>query len=353
MGLPTIKGIEAKMIITKRIRTRVLFTENPAGDPVLFLHGDWSCASWWEETMVALPDGFWGIAPDQRGYGQADIREKVNARHGARDWSDDIAVLLDYLAIEKVHIVGCSLGGFIVWQFMVDYPEKLLSITQINPVSPFGYCGTKDIYGMPCYLDYAGSGGGLTNPELIKRVIEQDRSLESEFSPRASIRALFVPPFLPPREEILLSSVLATHVGEQDNPGDHQPSPNWPFVAPGIWGPYNAASPKYAVDVHEIYDGRITVPVLWIRSSHDQVISDQSTSDVGYLGKQGLIPDWPGEEVYPPQPMVSQTRAVLEKYKEGGGSYNEVVIQEVNHIPFIEKPDEFNAHFHSFLVSML
>jgi len=91
---------------------------------------------------------------------------------------------------------------------------------------------------------------------------------------------------------------------------------------------------------------------LWIRGSHDRVVSDQSTSDIGYLGKIGVIPDWPGEEIYPPQPMLSQTRSVLEKYSAAGGTYQEVVIENTAHIPFIEKPDEFNGIFHSFLKSI-
>jgi len=303
--------------------------------------------------MLALPEGFSGIAPDQRGYGQSDYHKKINARLGAKDWADDIAALLDNLEIEKVHIVGCSLGGFIIWKMMVEYPERLSSIIQINPGSPFGFCGTKDEIGTPCTPDYAGTGGGIHNAEFIQKVIEKDRNLESEISPRASIRGLFIAPFIPPREDTLLSSVLATHIGDQDIPGDFQPSNNWPYVAPGIWGPHNAVSPKYVVDVEKIYDGRINVPILWIRSSHDRVVSDRSTSDVGTLGKLGLIPDWPGDGIYPSQPMIRQTRAVLEKYKKSGGSYREAVIEDSDHIPFIEKPDPFNTVFHSFLMSIL
>lgn len=302
--------------------------------------------------MLALPDGFWGIAPDQRGYGEADQNQKVNGTRGAKDWVDDVVALLDFHNINKAHIVGCSLGGYIVWQLMVDNPERILSVTLVSPGSPFGFSGTKDETGTPCYPDYAGTGGGVSNMELIKRAVNQDRTLESGFSPRSGIRSLFIPPFIPPREEQLLDSVLATHLGEQDIPGDFVVSTNWPFVAPGIWGPHNATSPKFVGDVNKIYDGRITVPILWIRGSHDQVISDQSLSDIGYLGKLGAIPGWPGDDIYPPQPMVSQTRTVLEKYQAAGGSYKEIVIKDAAHIPFIEKPDEFNVILHSFLRSM-
>ena len=349
MSIPTLDGIDSKTLTTNRITTRVLLSGKTGNNPVLFLHGNWSCATWWEETMLALPQGFWGIAPDQRGYGEADFNKKVDATCGAKDWVDDIASLLDFLNIEKAHIVGCSLGGYIIWQLMVDHPGRILSVTLVNPGSPFGFSGTKDIDGTPCHSDYAGTGGGTCNKEFIQRVIDQDRSLESEFSPRLSTRSLFIDPFVPKREEALLSSFLATHIGDQDIPGDYLPSANWPFVAPGNWGAYNAVSPKYAGEVAKIYDGRITVPVLWIRGSHDKVISDQSTSDVGYLGELGVIPGWPEEDVYPPQPMILQTRAVLDKYKAAGGTYEEVVIQDSAHIPFIETPAAFNAAFHAFL----
>lgn len=57
----------------------------------------------------------------------------------------------------------------------------------------------------------------------------------------------------------------------------------------------------------------------------------------------GLIPYWPCMEVYPPQPMLGQIRSVLDKYTSAGGSYKELVIENTRHIPFIEKPKEFNA----------
>lgn len=346
MSVPTMEGVTAKKIATDRIASRVLFAGPEDGVPVLFLHGNFSSATWWEETMLTLPSRYRGVAPDLRGYGDADVAKKVDATRGAGDWADDAAALLDHLSIQKAHIVGCSMGGSVVWRMMMDCPERFLTVTLINPGSPYGFGGTKDEDGTPCYPDFAGTGGGLVNPELIQRVTDGDRGMESQLSPRVGMRGLFTESFIPPREEELLSSLLSIHIGEQDFPGDSTPSSNWPYVAPGAWGPANAMSPKYTGDVSKIYDGRLKVPVLWARGSHDQVVSDNSTSDPGFLGKMGLIPGWPGEEVYPPQPMLAQTRAALEKYAEAGGSYQEVVIQDAAHIPFIERRDEFNAVFH-------
>ena len=227
MSIPTMQGITAKRIKTQRIATRILFSGPEDGVPVLFLHGNVSSATWWEETMVALPPGYRGIAPDQRGFGDAELEKKIHATNGMGDLADDALTLLDHLGVDKAHIVGNSLGGMVVWRMMADYPERFLSVTLVDTGSPYGFGGTKDVDGTPCFPDFAGSGGGLTNPELAKRIQEDDRTLESQFSPRAAIRMLLVkPPFIPPREEEMLSSLNASHIGEQDVPGDAEKSPS-------------------------------------------------------------------------------------------------------------------------------
>jgi len=348
MKIPILDGISAKTITTDRITTRVLFSGPEDGVPVLFLHGNISSATWWEETMVSLPGGYWGIAPDLRGFGEADFDKKVDATRGAGDWADDAIALLDYIGIKKAHIVGNSLGGNVVWRLMVDAPERFLSATMVDPGSPFGFGGTKDVDGTPCYDDFAGSGGGLSNPELIKRMKEGDMSTDSPVSPRSALRTLLVKaPFIPEREDELVMAMLASHIGEQDVPGDSEMSPNWPHMAPGKWGATNALSPKYMIDVNNLFAVEPKTNVLWIRGSHDLAVSDNAASDPATVGAMGLLPNYPGPEVYPPQPMLKQTRAVLEKYAANGGEYQEVVIDGTGHIPYIEKPDEFNKHFHA------
>jgi len=348
MSIPTMEGVTSKTITTNRLTTRVLFSGSEDGIPVLFLHGNTSSATWWEETMVMLPNGYRGIAPDQRGFGDAELEKKIDATRGMGDLADDAIALLDHLGIEKAHNVGNSLGGMVLWQMLADSPGRFLSATVADPGSPYGFGATRDNEGTPTTPDFAGSGGGLVNPELIKRLDEDDRSMESQFSPLSALRALLVkPPFVPPREDELLSAMLTTHIGNQDVPGDAVQSPNWPHMAPGVWGASNATSPKYQTHVERMIESEPKIAILWVRGSHDMVVSDTAASDPGYLGKLGLLPGWPGEDACPPQPMVSQTRAVLEKYAAAGGSYQEVVIQDAGHVPFIEKPDEFNAVFHA------
>jgi len=351
MTVPTLPGITAQKISSARLTTRVLFSGPEDGTPVLFLHGNASSATFWEEIMLMLPEGFRGIAPDQRGYGDADREKLIDATRGMGDLSDDAVALLDALGIERAHVVGHSMGGSVIWRLMMDAPERLLTVTQVCPGSPFGFGGTKDLEGTLCHPDAAGSGGGVVNRAFTAAIAAGDRSVDNpQASPRLVMKNFyFKPPFVPAREEDLLSSLLSQHIGDQQYPGDLTPSPNWPNVAPGIYGPANALSPKYVGDINRLYAIEPKPPVLWIQGSHDQIVSDQSLFDMGTLGQLGAVPGWPGAEVFPPQPMVSQTRAVLEKYQAAGGQFHEAVIEDTGHTPYIEKPEAFNRLFHEHL----
>ena len=67
------------------------------------------------------------------------------------------------------------------------------------------------------------------------------------------------------------------------------------------------------------------------------------------MGLVPMIPNYPGSEIFPPQPMLAQTRAVLDKYKAHGGDYQEAILMDAGHVPYLEKPNEFNALLHAHL----
>lgn len=337
-------GITSKMIGTPRLKQHVLFSGPEDGIPVVFIHGNFSAATYWEELMLAMPPQYRCIAPDLRGYGDTEDR-LIDGTRGARDWADDLKALSDALGSKAGHLVGWSAGGGVILQFALDYPELVASLTLVAPVSPYGFGGTKGLEGTPCYADFAGSGGGTVNPEFVKRIQAGDRSAEDPNSPRNVINAFYYKaPFKAAREEAFLEAALLEKTGADKYPGDLTPSANWPNVAPGTLGPINALSPKY-FNASGIVDLAKKPPVLWIRGDSDQIVGDASFFDFGTLGQLGFVPGWPGADVFPPQPMVGQTRAVLEKYQAKGGTFKEVVIADTGHGPHIEKPAEFLAAF--------
>ncbi len=347
-SIPTLPGVTSKIIPTARLRTHVLFSGPEDGEPVVFVHGNASSSTYWEDTMLALPVRYRAIAPDLRGYGDTEDL-LIDATRGAKDWSEDLKALSDALGDRPAHLIGWSLGAGPILQFALDYPHLVTSITMVNPVSPYGFGGTKGMDGTPNYDDFAGSGGGCVNPEFIRRMQIGDRSAEDPNSPRNVINTFYYnPPFQAEREEAYLDSLLLEKTGNDRYPGDFVPSANWPNIAPGVYGPINATSPKY-FNLSGIVYMQKKPPILWIRGDSDQITSDSSMFDFGTLGKFGWVPGWPGEDVFPPQPMVSQTRAVLERYQANGGSYQEIVITDAGHSPHIEKPEAFMDALTAFL----
>lgn len=343
------------MIESKSIKTADLTIHfrqfRHEGTPIIFIHGNASSSVFWDETMEAIPEGYYAIAPDLRGYGDTEDKT-VDATKGFSDWTHDLDALLAELNIDKYHVVGHSLGGGFIFSMIGKHADRIISATLVNPGSPFGFGGTKDEKGTPCYDDFAGSGGGVVNAEFARLMGLKDRSSDNpQASPRVVMNSFYwKPPFVPAREEELLTSLLSQKVGDNRYPGDFEASTNYPFVKPGKFGPLNAASPKYVGSSVEDFINAETKPnILWIRGSDDQIVSDNSLFDFGTLGKLGLIPNYPGEEVFPSQPMVSQTRYVLDEYQKNGGDYKEEVIDDTAHSPYIEKPEEFNKLFHNFI----
>ena len=345
-----IDGVTSEVLETSRLHTHFLGSGPEDGEPVVFVHGNASSSRFFEETQAALPNRYRGISPDLRGFGDSETKP-LDATRGLADFSDDLRALVEELGLENVHLVGWSVGGTVALRYAMDHPDGVASLALINPMSPYGFGGTKDEKGTPCWPDYAGSGGGTVNPEFVRRLSEGDRGEDDPNAPRNVMNSFyFKPPFrpAPDREEAFLSSVLSTKTGEGNYPGDMTESENWPGVAPGEKGMNNAISPKYC-NLEGFADIDPKPLVLWLRGSDDAVVSDTSMLDFGFLGQLEAVPGWPGPEEHPPQPMVSQMRAVLDAYAAGGGSYREEVLTDCGHTPHVEKPDEFRRRLFGFL----
>ena len=148
MTIDTLSGVTSRMVDTDRIDIHVLETGPEDGIPVLFVHGNISSATFWEQTMLALPSGYRGIALDLRGYGQTEALP-VDATQGLGDMVEDIRALVEALALERYHIIGHSMGGGIVMKYAIAYPDDLYSITLVDTMSPYGYGGSRGVEARP------------------------------------------------------------------------------------------------------------------------------------------------------------------------------------------------------------
>lgn len=328
--------------------TQSVYVAGPAdGTPVLLIHGNCSSALFWAPLLRQLTPTLRVVAPDLRGYGKTEPRP-VDATRGLRDFADDVSALLDdrkvfELPTARPVVVGHSMGAGVAMQLAVARSDRVAALLLEAPISPYGFGGTRDLDGALTDPDFAGTGAGTTNPDFVRRIAEGDRSGDQPTTPRSVLRSAYVadPAALGPDEELLLDTLLSTVVGDDNYPGTSEPVAGWPGVGPGRRGVVNAMSPRYYRVADELVGLDPKPPVAWVRGDRDAIVSDTSLFDLAYLGSLGIVPGWPGADACPPQPMVAQTRAVLERYAAAGGTFREVVYDGCGHSPHIERPAEF------------
>ena len=109
--------------------------EAGTGFPVLFCHGFpelWY--SWRHQIHAVAAAGFRAIAPDQRGYGDSEAPQAIDA-YSIHHLVGDLTGLLDGLEIEKAVVVGHDWGGIVAWQMALLAPHRVERVVGIN--TPF------------------------------------------------------------------------------------------------------------------------------------------------------------------------------------------------------------------------
>jgi 4,5:9,10-diseco-3-hydroxy-5,9,17-trioxoandrosta-1(10),2-diene-4-oate hydrolase len=98
---------------------------DPDGLPVVLLHGGGPGASGWSNFGRNLPvfaGRFRTLLVDQPGFGRSD-RPPVTGNYFTFA-ADALAGLLKTLGIERVHLLGNSLGGGTAVRFALNYPDR-------------------------------------------------------------------------------------------------------------------------------------------------------------------------------------------------------------------------------------
>ena len=104
---------------------------DPAGDPVLLIHGFASTASvnWvypgWLRTLGEA--GYRVIAIDNRGHGASDRPHDPQAYHPSR-MAGDAAALMSHLDIEQAHVMGYSMGARISAYLAIEHANRVRSL---------------------------------------------------------------------------------------------------------------------------------------------------------------------------------------------------------------------------------
>jgi pimeloyl-ACP methyl ester carboxylesterase len=127
---------------------KIFYQEYGAGKPILFIHGWPLNHEMWEYQLNELPKhNFRCIAYDRRGFGKSDRPWKS---YDYDTLADDLNEVITQLKLEKVVLVGFSMGGGEIARYIGKYgTEKITKIVFISSVTPYMLKTDDNVEGVP------------------------------------------------------------------------------------------------------------------------------------------------------------------------------------------------------------
>lgn len=150
---------------------KLAYLDEGAGPVVLLIHGLAGDHLAWSPQISAWKERFRVIAPDTRGAGLSD---QVDEPVTLESLADDFVELIEHLNVEKVNLVGRSMGGCIAQWIALKLPGRVASIAFVAS------CGKFDPLAIRCL-------------ENMREVLEWTKSWEAHA--RHSVRNFVAPSF--------------------------------------------------------------------------------------------------------------------------------------------------------------
>jgi len=141
------QGPISRMVVTQD--EAELATEawgNPVRGTILLVMGATASMVWWPDSLMKAlaAGGYQVIRFDHRDTGQSTTNPPGDVRYDLLDLAADLIAILDVYAVQSVHLVGMSLGGYVSQIAALRYPERVRTLTLIAS-EPLG-------------VEYAGAG---------------------------------------------------------------------------------------------------------------------------------------------------------------------------------------------------
>lgn len=102
------------------------------GKTIILFHGKNFSGYYWKDIVPALTEkGYRVIVPDQLGWGRSD---KPDLHYSFHMLANNNRLLLDSLHIDKLIVLGHSMGGMLAARFALKYPERVEKLVLENPI---------------------------------------------------------------------------------------------------------------------------------------------------------------------------------------------------------------------------
>jgi non-heme chloroperoxidase len=157
---PRVFGRQQLISTPDHVQISVREWGNPDGPEILFIHGVAQChLSFARQMTSSLARSFRLVAYDLRGHGEsAKPLDPVLYRDGRR-WADEVAAVIDAKRLRRPVLVGWSLGGRVLRQYLVHYGDRhiaginIVSARPLEDPSVLGPGSLADLAGQPIDLD--------------------------------------------------------------------------------------------------------------------------------------------------------------------------------------------------------
>jgi 3-oxoadipate enol-lactonase len=103
----------------------IYFEVSGDGDPLVFCHGLGGNHASWFQQVRPFSERYRMVTWDQRGFGNSTRR---TGAVGPEPAAGDLAALLDHLGIDRAHVVGQSMGGWVTMQFALSHRDRVRSM---------------------------------------------------------------------------------------------------------------------------------------------------------------------------------------------------------------------------------
>jgi len=170
-----------------------------AGQPIVLLHpASGSALVWLYQQPVFAEAGYRVIAYSRRNYYNSDLAPSENP--GAA--SADLQNFIEYLGLEKFHVVSSAAGGGVAANYALSHPERLLSLTvsSNNLAAASGYIAEaaktmhlKEWDDLPRWFRELGPSYRGANPEGVAKWIELNEISETGKGARQKLANVVTP----------------------------------------------------------------------------------------------------------------------------------------------------------------
>ncbi len=136
---PTIKTIK----LPNRLELQYVEQGDPAGAPVILLHGLTDSWRSYELVLPHLPASIRAFALSLRGHGDSD---RPATGYHPRDSAADVAAFMDAVKLERAVIAGHSMSSHIARRFALDHPNRVLGLVLLGSFFTFrGNPGVEEL----------------------------------------------------------------------------------------------------------------------------------------------------------------------------------------------------------------